>query len=54
MNALRMKGDWKKNAGKLKQQFANLTDDDLLFRDRRGYVHMPDGRGYRDTIFLFE
>ena len=28
-----MKGSWKETAGKLKQQFANLTDDDLLFKE---------------------
>ena len=33
MNTLRMKGSWKEIAGKLKQQFANLTDDDLLFAE---------------------
>jgi len=31
MNTLSMKGNWKEVSGKLKQQFANLTDDDLLF-----------------------
>jgi uncharacterized protein YjbJ (UPF0337 family) len=31
MNTLTMKGTWKEIAGKLKQQYANLTDDDLLF-----------------------
>ena len=31
MNKLKMKGNWNETAGKLKQQFANLTDDDLLF-----------------------
>jgi uncharacterized protein YjbJ (UPF0337 family) len=31
MNSLIMKGNWNEVAGKLKQQFANLTDDDLLF-----------------------
>jgi uncharacterized protein YjbJ (UPF0337 family) len=31
MNTLSMKGNWKEIAGKLKQRFANLTDDDLLF-----------------------
>jgi len=35
MNTLSMKGTWKENAGKLKQQFANLTDDDLLFKEVR-------------------
>jgi len=28
-----MKGNWNETVGKLKQQFANLTDDDLLFMD---------------------
>jgi uncharacterized protein YjbJ (UPF0337 family) len=32
MNTFTMKGDWNEIAGKLKQQFANLTDDDLLFK----------------------
>ncbi len=32
MNALTIKGNWNEVAGKLKQQFANLTDDDLLFK----------------------
>jgi uncharacterized protein YjbJ (UPF0337 family) len=31
MNSLTIKGNWKEMSGKLKQQFANLTDDDLLF-----------------------
>ena len=33
MNTLSMKGNWKEIAGKLKQRFANLTDDDLLFKE---------------------
>jgi uncharacterized protein YjbJ (UPF0337 family) len=33
MNSLTIKGDWKQMSGKLKQQFANLTDDDLLFAE---------------------
>ena len=32
MNKLIMKGNWNEIAGKLKQQFANLTDDDLLYQ----------------------
>ncbi len=31
MNSQIIKGSWNELAGKLKQQFANLTDDDLLF-----------------------
>ena len=31
MNKLKIKGNWNETAGKLKQKFANLTDDDLFF-----------------------
>jgi uncharacterized protein YjbJ (UPF0337 family) len=33
MNTLSMKGNWTEIAGKLKQKYANLTDDDLLFKE---------------------
>jgi len=33
MNTLNLKGSWNETAGKLKQKFANLTDDDLLFQE---------------------
>jgi uncharacterized protein YjbJ (UPF0337 family) len=33
MNTFIIKGDWNEIAGKLKQQYANLTDDDLLFKE---------------------
>jgi uncharacterized protein YjbJ (UPF0337 family) len=33
MNNLKIKGTWKVVAGKFKQQYANLTDDDLLFKE---------------------
>jgi uncharacterized protein YjbJ (UPF0337 family) len=32
MNLLKIKGNWNEAALKLKQQFANLTDDDLLLQ----------------------
>jgi uncharacterized protein YjbJ (UPF0337 family) len=31
MNKLNLKGNWNEVAGKIKQKYANLTDDDLLF-----------------------
>jgi uncharacterized protein YjbJ (UPF0337 family) len=31
MNTTELKGDWEVQKGKLKQKFAQLTDDDLLF-----------------------
>ena len=35
MNSRTIKGNWNETAGKLKQRFANLTDDDLLFKKRK-------------------
>ena len=32
MNSLMIKGNWNEATGKLKQQYANLTDDELLFK----------------------
>ena len=31
--ALKIKGNWNELKGKLKQKYANLTDDDLLFAE---------------------
>jgi uncharacterized protein YjbJ (UPF0337 family) len=31
MNSTELKGDWEVQKGKLKQKFAQLTDNDLLF-----------------------
>jgi uncharacterized protein YjbJ (UPF0337 family) len=31
MNTTEMKGNWNEQKGKLKQQFATLTDNDLMF-----------------------
>ncbi len=33
MNKLKIKGNWNEISGKLKQKYANLTDDDLLFNE---------------------
>ena len=33
MTKLEMKGTWNETKGKLKQQYAELTDDDLLFEE---------------------
>ena len=33
MTKLQIKGDWNQVKGKLKQQFGNLTDNDLLFEE---------------------
>lgn len=33
MNTTELRGDWEVQKGKLKQKFARLTDNDLLFID---------------------
>lgn len=33
MNSTEMKGNWEEQKGKLKQKFAKLTDNDLLFAE---------------------
>ncbi len=33
MNKLNFKGNWNEVSGKLKQRYANLTDNDLLFKE---------------------
>ena len=33
MNKLEMKGSWNELKGKLKQQYGNLSDDDLVFAE---------------------
>jgi uncharacterized protein YjbJ (UPF0337 family) len=33
MNKLQFQGSWNEIKGKLKQQYGNLTDDDLLFSE---------------------
>jgi uncharacterized protein YjbJ (UPF0337 family) len=33
MNTTEVKGNWNTQKGKLKQKFANLTDNDLMFEE---------------------
>ena len=33
MNTTELKGTWEEQKGKLKQKFASLTDNDLMFAD---------------------
>ena len=33
MNKLSIKGNWNEVKGRLKQKYANLTDDDLMFAE---------------------
>lgn len=36
MNELRIKGNWNQLKGKLKQKYADLTDDDLTYAEGKG------------------
>ncbi len=59
MNALTIKGNWKEMAGRLKQQFANLTDDDLLFAEGKeeellGRLEKKLGKTKEDVRSLIE
>lgn len=36
MDKLEFKGSWNELKGKLKQKYANLTDDDLAFAEGKG------------------
>lgn len=33
MTSLKFKGSWNEIKGKIKQRYANLTDDDLMFQE---------------------
>ena len=59
MNKLKIKGTRNQVAGKLKQKFANLTDDDLLFAEGKedellGRLQKKLGKSRADVIQLIE
>lgn len=54
MDWLELKGNWNQIKGRLKQKYANLTDDDLTYVDGRedeliGRIQQKTGRS-RDEI----
>ena len=44
MNKLKIKGSWNELKGKLKQQYGNLTDDDLAFSEGKEDERQPRDR----------
>jgi uncharacterized protein YjbJ (UPF0337 family) len=55
MNALNIKGKWNEVKGKLKQQYAMLTDDDLVFAEGKeneliGRLQQRLGKGKDEVI----
>ncbi len=47
MNTLKIQGDWNIAKGKLKQKWANLTDDDLTYKE--GQIDELVGRIQKKT-----
>lgn len=59
MNTLSIKGTWNIAKGKLKQKFAQLTDDDLQFMEGKedelvGRIQKRTGRGKDAVITTVE
>ena len=54
MTKLNLKGTWNETVGKLKQKYADLTDDDLMFAEGKedellGRLQKKLGRGKEDV-----
>jgi len=59
MNTTELKGNWNELKGKLKQQFAELTDNDLLYEEGRedelyGRLQQRLGKTKEEVKKLFE
>jgi uncharacterized protein YjbJ (UPF0337 family) len=59
MNKLQFKGSWNEIKGKLKQQYGNLTDDDLTFAEGKedellGRLQKRLGKSKEDLRVMIE
>jgi uncharacterized protein YjbJ (UPF0337 family) len=59
MNSTELKGNWNVIKGKLKQQYAELTDDDLTFAEGKedelfGRLQMKLGKSKQDILDSIE
>jgi uncharacterized protein YjbJ (UPF0337 family) len=59
MNTTELKGDWEVQKGKLKQKFAQLTDNDLLFVEGKkdemlGKLQITLGKSKEELLKLIE
>lgn len=59
MNTTELKGDWEEQKGKLKQKFAQLTDNDLLFVEGKkeemlGKLQITLGKSKEELLKLIE
>ena len=58
-NSKEIKGNWNELKGKLKQKYADLTDDDLLFEEGKedemwGKLQQKIGKTEKEIKSLFE
>lgn len=59
MNNTEMKGNWNEQKGKLKQKFAELTDNDLMFEEGQrdemlGKLQIKLGKTKEELIKILE
>jgi len=59
MTQLKLKGDWNETKGKLKQRYADLTDNDLLFEEGKedellGRLQKKIGKSKEEVRALIE
>jgi uncharacterized protein YjbJ (UPF0337 family) len=59
MNTTELKGDWEVQKGKLKQRFAELTDNDLMFIDGKkdemlGKLQIKLGKTKEELLKILE
>ena len=59
MNTTELKGDWEVQKGKLKQKFAQLTDNDLLFVEGKkdemlGKLQITLGKSKEELLKLID
>ena len=59
MNSIELTGNWEEQKGKLKQKFAALTDNDLLFtegkkEEMRGKLKIKLGKTKEEILKIIE
>lgn len=58
-NSTEMRGEWNEFKGKLKQKYAELTDDDLTYEEGRedemwGKLEQKLGKAKKELLSLFQ
>lgn len=58
-NSTELKGNWEEFKGKLKQKYAELTDDDLMYEEGKddemwGKLEQKLGKAKKEILSLFQ